>query len=132
MPQPKVFFAEEQSAAQEEKPAKLRLLPGGRRQHQYKGEMRNARRIPINCQVKIRVTENGEIFYGTTKDLSVDGVSLLTEYVPRFGQLLDIHVLPPQGSTIKPLRALVQVRRCARVENSRNYEIGTAILKIRE
>lgn len=129
MPQAKAFFAAEQSAAQEDQPAKLRLLPGGRRQH--KGEMRNARRIPINCQVKIRVTENGEIVYGTTKDLSVDGVSLLTDYVPRFGQLLDIHVLPPQGSTIKPLRALVQVRRCVRVENSRSYEIGTAILKIR-
>jgi hypothetical protein len=130
MPQPKVLFAEDLSPAQEAQPVRLRLLPGGRRQH--KGEMRNARRIPINCQVKIRVTENGETVYGATKDLSVDGVSLVTDYVPRFGQLLDIHVLPPQGSTIKPLRALVQVRRCARVENSCNYEIGTAILKIRE
>lgn len=130
MLQPKVLLAEEPSSTQEDQPVKLRLLPGGRRQ--YKGEMRNARRIPINCQVKIRVTENGETVYGTTKDLSVDGVSLITEYIPRFGQLLDIHVLPPNGSTIKPLRALVQVRRCARLENSRNYEIGTAILKIRE
>jgi hypothetical protein len=132
MPQPKFFFAEEQSTAQEEKPAKLRLLPGGRRNHQNKGEMRTARRIPIICQVKIRVTENGETFYGNTKDLSVDGVSLLTDYVPRFGQLLEIHVLPPQGSTIKPLRALVQVRRCVKLDAGRNYEIGTAILKIRE
>lgn len=130
MPQAKAFFAAEQSAAQEEQPAKLRLLPGGRRQH--KGEMRNARRIPINCQVKIRVTENGEIVYGTTKDLSVDGVSLLSDYIPRFGQLLDIHVLPPQGSTIKPLRALVQVRRCVKLDSGRSYEIGTTILKIRE
>jgi hypothetical protein len=130
MPQAKAFFAAEQSAAQEEQPAKLRLLPGGRRQH--KGEMRNARRIPINCQVKIRVTESGETVYGTTKDLSVDGVSLLSDYVPRFGQLLDIHVLPPNGSTIKPLRALVQVRRCVKLDSGRNYEIGTVILKIRE
>lgn len=130
MPQAKAFFAAEQSAAQEEQPAKLRLLPGGRRQH--KGEMRNARRIPINCQVKIRVTESGETAYGTTKDLSVDGVSLLSDYVPRFGQLLDIHVLPPHGSTIKPLRALVQVRRCVKLDSGHGYEIGTTILKIRE
>ena len=130
MPQPKALLYEDPSPTQEAQPVKLRLLPGGRRPH--KGEMRSARRIPINCQVKIRVTENGEIIYATTKDLSVDGVSLVTDYVPRFGQLLDIHVLPPQGSTIKPLRALVQVRRCVRVENSRSYEIGTAILKIRE
>ncbi|MDP2879620.1 MAG: PilZ domain-containing protein [Sulfuricella sp.] len=131
MPQSKALFAEDHpSSTQDDQPAKLHILPGGRRQH--KSEMRNARRIPISCQVKIRVTENGETVYGTTKDLSVDGVSLLTDYVPRFGQLLDIHVLPPQGSTIKPLRALVQVRRCVRVENSRSYEIGTIILKIRE
>lgn len=130
MPQAKAFFAAEQAASQEDQPAKLRLLPGGRRQQ--KGEMRNARRIPINCQVKIRVTESGETVYGTTKDLSVDGVSLLSDYVPRFGQLLDIHVLPPKGSTIKPLRALVQVRRCVKLDSGRSYEIGTAILKIRE
>ena len=130
MPQLKMLFAEDPSPEREAQPVKLRLLPGGRRQH--KGEMRNARRIPINCQVKIRVTENGEIVYATTKDLSVDGVSLLTDYVPRFGQLLDIHVLPPRGSTIKPLRALVQVRRCVKLDAGRSYEIGTAILKIRE
>lgn len=130
MPPPKVLFAEDTSSVQEDQPARLRLLPGGRRPH--KGEMRNARRIPINCQVKIRVTESGETVYGTTKDLSVDGVSLLTDYVPRFGQLLDIHILPPQGSTIQPLRALVQVRRCVKLDSGRGYEIGTAILKIRE
>ena len=130
MPQPKVIFAEDPSSARADEPVKLRLLPGGRRQN--KGEMRNARRIPINCQVKIRVTESGETVYGTTKDLSVDGVSLLSDYVPRFGQLLDIHVLPPQGSTIKPLRALVQVRRCVKLDSGRSYEIGTTILKIRE
>lgn len=130
MSQPKVLSAEDLSSSQEDQPATLRLLPGGRRQH--KGEMRNARRIPINCQVKIRVTENGETVYGTTKDLSVGGVSLITDYVPRFGQLLEIHVLPPQGSTIKPLRALVQVRRCAKLDSGPSYEIGTTILKIRE
>ena len=131
MPQPKALFAENPSSSEEEiQPVRLRLLPGGRRQH--RGEKRNARRIPLHCQVKIRVTENGETVYGTTKDLSVDGVSLLTDYVPRFGQLLDIHVLPPRGSTIKPLRALVQVRRCVKPDTGRSYEIGTAILKIRE
>jgi hypothetical protein len=131
MPQAKVFVSEDRSAAHEEEPAKLRLVPGGRHRNN-KGELRNARRIPINCQVKIRVTESGETAYGTTKDLSVDGISLITDYVPRFGQLLDIHVLPPQGSTIKPLRALVQVRRCAQVIVGRSYEIGAVILKIRD
>ena len=130
MPQAKVFVSEDQPADHEE-PATLRLVPGGRKLNN-KGELRNARRIPINCQVKIRVTESGETAYGTTKDLSVDGISLVTDYVPRFGQLLDIHVLPPQGSTIKPLRALVQVRRCSQMIAGRSYEIGAVILKIRD
>lgn len=129
MPQAKAFSPEHRSAAQEDKP-RLRLLPGGRRQH--KGELRNARRIPISCLVKIRATESGETAYGTTKDLSVDGISLITDYIPRFGQLLDIHVLPPQGSTIRPLRALVQVRRCVQLVAGKSYEIGAAILKIRD
>lgn len=131
MPYAKAFFSEDRSAADQDQTAKLRLVPGGR-QRNNKGEMRSGRRIPINCQVKIRVTESSEIAYGTTKDLSIDGISLLTDYVPRFGQLMEIHVLPPQGSTIKPLRALVQVRRCVQLVAGRNYEIGTAILKIRE
>lgn len=130
MPYTKASFSENPSPAQED-PFKLRLIPGGR-QKANKGEMRNARRIPLNCQVKIRATESGEIAYGTTKDLSVDGVAILTDYVPRFGQLLEIHVLPPQGSSIQPLRALVQVRRCVQVVAGASYEIGTAILKIRE
>lgn len=130
MPYTKASFSEDPSAAQED-PIKLRLIPGGR-QKSNKGEMRNARRIPLNCQVKIRSTESGETAYGTTKDLSVDGVAILTDYVPRFGQLLEIHVLPPQGSSIQPLRALVQVRRCVQVVAGASYEIGTAILKIRE
>ena len=131
MPQAKALSPEVSTAAHEDQTAKLRLVPGGR-QRSHKGEMRNGRRIPLNCQVKIRITESGETAYGTTKDLSVDGIALVTDYVPRFGQLLDIHVLPPQGSAVKPLRALVQVRRCVRVEGGHNYEIGAAILKIRE
>ncbi|MDD5329026.1 MAG: PilZ domain-containing protein [Sulfuricella sp.] len=121
----------EQRAAQDDPTVKLRLIPGGR-QKSNKGEMRNARRIPLNCQVKIRATESGETAYGTTKDLSVDGVAIVTDYIPRFGQLLEIHVLPPQGSATKPLRALVQVRRCVQLVAGHSYEIGTAILKIRE
>ena len=131
MPHAKAFISEDATTAQEDSSAKLRLLPGGR-QRNHKGEMRNARRIPLNCQVKIRITESGETAYATTKDLSVDGVAMITDYVPRFGQLLEIHVMPPQGSSIKPLRALVQVRRCVQLVAGRSYEIGTAILKIRE
>lgn len=131
MPHAKALFSDHHSAPQEDQTVKLRLVPGGRPRG-HKGEMRNGRRIPLKCQVKIRVAESGETAYGVTKDLSVGGIALITDYVPRFGQLLEIHVLPPQGSSIKPLRALVQVRRCTLAVAGHSYEIGAAILKIRE
>ncbi|MDD5242261.1 MAG: PilZ domain-containing protein [Sulfuricella sp.] len=131
MPQAKAFFSEDISTAREDQTARFEVIPGGRSQAE-RGERRSARRIPVTCQVKIRITDSDETAYGTTKDISVGGVGLITDYVPRFGQLMEIHVLPPQGSNIKPLRALVQVRRCVQLITGHSYEIGAAILKIRE
>ena len=131
MPQAKALFSEDVSTVVEDQITQLEVIPGGRLQAE-RGERRSARRIPITCQVKIRITESDETAYGTTKDISVGGVGLITDYVPRFGQLMEIHVLPPQGSSIQPLRALVQVRRCVQLPTGHHYEIGAAILKIRE
>jgi len=93
-------------------------------------ELRGARRIPIFCQVKIRVPDSGEIAYGTTRNLSVDGLALVTDYVPRFGEMLEVHVLPPAGGATAPLHALVQVKRCIRKKEAHLFEIGVAIRRI--
>ncbi len=88
--------------------------------------------MPIECYVKVRVSESGEIFYAMSKDLSVDGVAMVAHYVPRFGELMEIQLQSPRGSTLKPLRALVQVRRCSQLGENKGYEIGTAIIKVRQ
>lgn len=130
MPFAKATFSEDFSGTQRAQP-RLRVIMGGRASSGTKGELRKSRRIPIKCQVEIKAQDGWEIHYGVSKDLSVDGVSFVTDYVPRFGQLLEIHLVPPQGSSIKPLRALIQVRRCAQLVAGKEYEIGAGIIKIR-
>jgi hypothetical protein len=72
------------------------------------------------------------VFYAMSKDLSVDGIALVAHYVPRYGELMEIQMQSPRGSTLKPFKALVQVRRCSQLGEAKGYEIGTAILKVRE
>jgi len=128
MPFAKASYSETYSDTRHAQP-KLRVITGGR--GNPKGELRKSRRIPIKCRVEIKAQDGWEIHYGVTNDLSVDGISFITDYVPRFGQLLEVHVIPPQGSSIKPLRALIQVKRCSQVVAGKEYEIGSSILKIR-
>lgn len=128
MPFAKASFSEAREEPSPGQP-RLRLISGGR--DAPKGELRRSRRIPIQCKVEIKAQDGWEIHYGMSSNISVDGVSFITDYVPRFGQLLEIHVIPPQGSPIRPLRALIQVKRCAQVVAGEQYEIGAAIIKIR-
>lgn len=128
----KAFTAEEQySESHQQHTAKLRVIPGGR-PASPKGELRKSRRIPVACRIEFKTQEAWDIHHGTSLNLSVDGLSFVTDYVPRFGQLLEIHMIPPQGAAIRALRALVQVRRCTQVVAGKEYEVGTAIIKIRE
>lgn len=93
-------------------------------------ENRNTRRIPISCKVKLKIPETRETYYGVTKRLSIEDISFESEYVPRFGQLLEITVAPPAGSNTQPLCALIQVYSCTQVEEGQIYEIGGAIRKV--
>ncbi len=93
---------------------------------------RNVRRIPLDCKIRIRVPETNETYYGICRDLSVDGISFETDYVPRFGQVLEVHIMPPQppGPT-PPLNAVIEVRHCTRADSGERYEIGATIVKIK-
>lgn len=129
MPIAKASYAEAQHEAHHAHPH-LRVINGGRNQAP-KGELRKSRRIPVQCKVEIKAQDGWEIHYGMSSNISVDGICFITDYVPRFGQLLEVHVVPPEGSAIRPLRALIQVKRCHQVVAGKQYEIGAVILKIR-
>jgi len=92
---------------------------------------RNTRRIPIVCPVKVRVPETHQTFEGITRKLSVDDIAFEAEYVPRYGQLLEITVTPPPGNTtFPPLKALIQVFSCVEGEEKGWYQIAGQIKKV--
>ena len=132
MPFAKAYQHQNRSEPNRNHHVHLHVINGGKRINESRGEMRCSRRIPIECYVKVRVTESGEIFYAMSKDLSVDGLALVAHYVPRFGELMEIQLQSPRGSTLKPLKALIQVRRCIQLGENKGYEIGAAIIKVRE
>lgn len=132
MPFAKAKLQQNRAEPDRTSPASLRLIHGGPRINEPRGEMRCSRRIPLECYVKARVVDSGEIFYAMSKDLSVDGLAFTAHYVPRFGEMMEIQLQSPRGSTLKPLKALVQVRRCVRLEENKGYEIGAAIIKVRQ
>ncbi|MDP2961465.1 MAG: PilZ domain-containing protein [Sulfurimicrobium sp.] len=110
----------------------LRIINGGQRSNEARGEMRCSRRIPMECYVKVRMTESGDVFYAMSKNLSVDGLAFIAQYVPRYGELMEIQLQSPLGANAKPFKALVQVRRCSQIGDNKGYEIGTAIIKVRQ
>lgn len=100
--------------------------------HRRRDKRRNARRVPLDCKIKIRVPETHDTYYGVCRNLSVDGVFFVTDYVPRFGQVLEVHILPSQApGAPAPLNAVVEVRHCTRTAGGERYEIGAAILRVK-
>ncbi len=85
----------------------------------------------ITCRVEIKL-ETGEIYHGTACGLGVDGVTFLTDYVPRFEEVLEVRVIPTEGSLVKPLRALVRVQGCTQLVQGAQYEIDGWIQEVRE
>ncbi|MFA5241176.1 MAG: PilZ domain-containing protein [Sulfuricella sp.] len=132
MPFAKAYQQNNQSEAHRPHQVHLRVINGGQRINEPRGELRCSRRIPMECYVKVRMTESGEVFYAMSKDLSVDGVAFTAHYVPRYGELMEIQLQSPLGSSVKPFKALVQVRRCSQKGDHKGYEIGAAIIKVRQ
>ncbi|WP_293763218.1 PilZ domain-containing protein [uncultured Aquitalea sp.] len=94
-------------------------------------ERRRARRLQMGCKARIKSLHTGETHYGECVDLSVDGLSLRSSYVPQYGERLSIIVLAPAigGLPGKQLEAEVEVRRCNEIQRGLIYEIGARIIE---
>lgn len=88
-------------------------------------ERRRARRTAARSALALKVLETGETFWGVCRDLSAGGIAFETEYVPRFGQRLEIRLAPAPAAPF--LSALVEVRRCVPCADGRGYRIGAAL-----
>jgi len=95
-------------------------------------ERRRGRRVKVaNCKARMKSLNTGEVFYGDCVDLSVDGLSVRTSFVPQFGERLEVIILSPAVGAIpeKPLVMEAEVCRCNEVERRRLYEIGMTIVQ---
>ncbi|WP_179958229.1 PilZ domain-containing protein [Chitinimonas arctica] len=92
------------------------------------------RRIPLACPARIRTLDLGPSYYGTCIDLSVGGLTVHSDFVPRPGEILEVTVMPPRtnGLPSQPMTARVKVRRCHELEAGLRYEIGLEIVQILE
>ncbi|PHV10266.1 PilZ domain-containing protein [Chitinimonas sp. BJB300] len=95
-------------------------------------DKRISRRIPIECPTRIRTADLGPSYYGTCIDLSVKGLTVHTNFVPRPDEELEVTVLPPRAGDItpQPMTAKVRVRRCHELEQGQMYEIGLEIVTV--
>ncbi|WP_410498744.1 PilZ domain-containing protein [Chitinibacter sp. S2-10] len=95
-------------------------------------DQRGALRVLVKCKVKIRPLDLGMPFYGDCIDLSVTGMTVQTNYVPRPDEEFDIYVMPArtQGLAAEPFSARVQVRRCHQLEMQTLYELGLEIIQV--
>ncbi|MDY0014420.1 MAG: PilZ domain-containing protein [Rhodocyclaceae bacterium] len=91
-------------------------------------ERRLDRRIPLGCPALLR-PRVGQPVMAQCLELSVGGMTLVTAYVPGAGEVLEVEIMPPQGSRTPALKAKVQVKRCHQAGVGR-YELGVAIVQV--
>ena len=102
------------------------------RKGRYQHELRRNRRVPVRFPAKIRTLDFGQVFYGDCVELSVEGMTLQTMYVPRPDEELDVYLMPPRmgKAPAKPLSARVKVMRCHALNDDHRYELGLFILEV--
>ena len=94
-------------------------------------ERRGALRIPIGCEASIVPPPPYPRHKAVCVDLSVDGMTLKTRYVPRPDESFDVIVNPPAGpSSIRTMHVRVQVKRCQAIAGTDEFSLGVKILKV--
>lgn len=89
-------------------------------------EKRSGRRIPVNCPMQIMLKDGRELL-GLTHDLSVDGILFDCPVPLAVAEEADIKLLPPEGSFITALDAVIQVIRCDPTDSPHRFMIAAAL-----
>jgi len=88
-------------------------------------EKRNFIRMFIDADVSITDPDSGEIFSGESKDLSGDGVSIVTKHQFKTDQALKLNIRSKKGGA-SPLTAVLAVKRVRQLDDGL-FEIAGAI-----
>jgi len=92
-------------------------------------EKRASRRIPVECVVRFRIVGAEQSYQACSKNLSVGGIAIAGTAVVKPGDTLELQLLPPKGSAVLPLDALVTVTRST--ENESGCEVAGYFKEVR-
>jgi hypothetical protein len=93
-------------------------------------ERRRDRRIPLGCKVGIRFEGQSALVIGTCVELSVGGMTIHSNHVPRMDEVFELAVLPRAGRRLPALHARVRVRRCHGLPQPGLYAMGVEIIEV--
>lgn len=93
-------------------------------------EKRTAKRIPVVCEVIFKFLKGQRSFKGASKNLSIDGIAFGSEQPAQPGDILELALVPPAGSKIMPLNALVEVTRNCAISGQWSFEIAGKLKQI--
>lgn len=89
-------------------------------------EKRSARRIPVNCPIRITLP-NGQECMGVAHDLSVDGIAFECGMEITEATSAEVQLIPPAGAMTAPLRGAIEVIRCSTLGTRHGYLIAAAL-----
>jgi len=87
-------------------------------------EKRNFIRMFINANVSMTDPDTGTTYNGESKDLSGDGVSVITSHEFKIDQKLEVHIRTKQDS-LSPLTAELEVKRVLKLDDGTFEVAGT-------
>lgn len=89
--------------------------------------------MKMSCGAKLKSLLSGEINYGECTHLSVDGIAIRTSFVPQYGEMLEVTMMPPTVGKASGKRFVVEaeVQHCHELEHGKLYELGMAIMRRR-
>ncbi len=91
-------------------------------------EKRNFIRMFINAEVTMTDPDTGTVYNGESKDLSGDGVSVITDHEFQLNQKLEVHIRTKQGS-LSPLTAELEVKRVIKLDDG-TFEVAGPIASV--
>jgi len=92
-------------------------------------ERRKSARSAVQFDLTLRIPETNQTYCGTCYDLSDRGVRLSSDYIPKYGQILEICLPEKVGSQGFSSNFLIEVRRCCLRGKGSAYEVGGIVLE---
>lgn len=92
-------------------------------------DMRDFRRMSIDCGVTLKNLDSGTVYNGVATNLSATGVMIECDHALTVGDQLEINIVPAK-TIVPPLNALVEIIRIGGGEG-KAYKMACAISEMK-